>query len=285
MKCVAVLSAMVAMILSGCGQAPSTSSGGNTPVPWTPQYAYVINLADSTLSQYSMAADGSLAPLSTPTIATGSAPMAIAADLTGRYVYVSNTGDSTISQYSVNPDGTLNPTSSPIASDLFPTELILSPNGDFLYSVNSGGSISQYSIGADGSLTWISIVSIGGFYLQGITFSPSGNFAYVVDVGAQALYPFSVAATGALSPLSPASIPLPGCPSGPVAAASVSGGEFLYVLGCLPNEIEVFSIGSDGSLVATSAVPTGNSPEGMIISGSTIYVTNLQDATVSTFAR
>ena len=44
------------------------------------QYAYVVNITDNTVSQYAIAADGSLTPLSAPTVQTGTQPFAIAID-------------------------------------------------------------------------------------------------------------------------------------------------------------------------------------------------------------
>jgi DNA-binding beta-propeller fold protein YncE len=42
------------------------------------QYAYVTNINDNTVSEYSIGADGSLTALAAPTVATGTKPFAIA---------------------------------------------------------------------------------------------------------------------------------------------------------------------------------------------------------------
>jgi 6-phosphogluconolactonase (cycloisomerase 2 family) len=41
-------------------------------------FAYVVNITDNTVSQYATAADGSLTPLTTPTVPTGTQPFVIA---------------------------------------------------------------------------------------------------------------------------------------------------------------------------------------------------------------
>jgi DNA-binding beta-propeller fold protein YncE len=43
----------------------------------TGQYAYVTNSSDGTVSQFAIGPDGSLTPLGTPTVPTGTKPYAI----------------------------------------------------------------------------------------------------------------------------------------------------------------------------------------------------------------
>ena len=78
-------------------------------------YVYVANKDDNTISQYRYDTSGALTPLTPPTIATGSRPVAI---ISGNLVSdthqggvtdiaVANQGDNTLKDYRINPDGTL----------------------------------------------------------------------------------------------------------------------------------------------------------------------------------
>ncbi len=72
-----------------------------------PQYAYVVNNGDQTISEYSVSASGTLTPLSPSSIATGNSPRSVTVDPSHRYVYVTNLNDGTVSQYVIQQDGTL----------------------------------------------------------------------------------------------------------------------------------------------------------------------------------
>jgi 6-phosphogluconolactonase (cycloisomerase 2 family) len=72
-------------------------------------HLYVANFGDNTISQYEIAADGSLFPLTPPTIATGSGPEHIVLDATGHVAYVVNSNDNTVSQFSIDANGGLIP--------------------------------------------------------------------------------------------------------------------------------------------------------------------------------
>src|SRR5215472_538208 len=67
-------------------------------------YAYIVTAtaqSQGAVVPYTIAASGSLSPLSSGSVPTGMNPTSIVADPTGHYVYVVNLGDATISQFSV----------------------------------------------------------------------------------------------------------------------------------------------------------------------------------------
>jgi len=68
------------------------------------KYVYVTN--GSTVSQYTINSDGTLAPMANTTITAGLAAQSVAVDITGSFVYVANstgsTGLGTVSQYTVS---------------------------------------------------------------------------------------------------------------------------------------------------------------------------------------
>jgi DNA-binding beta-propeller fold protein YncE len=98
------------------------------------QYAYVTSI--SSLAQFTINPDGSLASMSTPTVSVGGNPNGITLDPSGRYVYVTsftysfngNTGNfdfgnSIITRYSVGSDGSLTALSS-VAAGVDPTAIV-----------------------------------------------------------------------------------------------------------------------------------------------------------------
>src|SRR5690349_9760203 len=135
-------------------------------------YAYITS-ADAehrelpgAVLQYSVASDGSLAPLSVASVPAGATPIAVVSDPTGHYVYVVNqsgAANATISQYAVGAGGGLVALSPAVVSISGPSSAVVGhsasvdPTGRFLYvvietpyTVLPAPSIAQYSIGSDG---------------------------------------------------------------------------------------------------------------------------------------
>ena len=93
-------------------------------------------VADGTIAQFSIAADGTLSPRSPALVPTGSLPEGVLATADG--VYVANLGDDQISQYDALPGGALMPKpAGPIASPASPFGLALAPGGHSLYVAGS----------------------------------------------------------------------------------------------------------------------------------------------------
>src|SRR5207344_1714906 len=97
--------------------------------------------AGATVSQYTVAADGTLTPNASATAATGLNPYAIAIDSTGKYAYVTNQGSDTVSQYTLGADGGLAPMSTPsVPCGHLPYGLTIDPSGSHVYVANLGSS-------------------------------------------------------------------------------------------------------------------------------------------------
>lgn len=273
----------IIIILLGLGALVGCSGGSSShPQPAKAKFAYVLNKGDDTVSQYSVGSSGELIPLTTPKVPTGSFPSAIVMDESQSHLYVANMGADTISQYTIGADGGLTEIGTPIATGMMPESLVLSSDGLFIYSVNSQGeSITRYFIGTNGELSLVDTQSLSVGPI-GLTFSPSGNFAYAINVDTT-ISQFSVAANGALNPLTPATVISSGCPSGPLGTTKTTAGEFIYVLSCYTEEVEVFSMAQDGALTSLEVVKTGISPQGMTVSGTNLYVTNAGEGTISPF--
>jgi DNA-binding beta-propeller fold protein YncE len=94
------------------------------------------------------------------------------------------------------PIGTLGST---VATQNYPKQLAVSPDGRYLYVVNYGtSSVSSYQISA-GQLTWINNTSTG-MQPVSIAISPDGLYAQVVNVGDNSISSYRINA-GALSPV------------------------------------------------------------------------------------
>ncbi len=90
------------------------------------EYAYVTNLGSNNVSQYTIGADGSLAPMSTATVAAGTGPYSITVDPSGKYAYVVNYNVNNVSQYTIGADGSLTPMSpATVATGSVPSSVII----------------------------------------------------------------------------------------------------------------------------------------------------------------
>ncbi len=112
----------------------------------------------SAISSYSVAANGTLTPISTSVPTLGAATCWHAVTPDGHFVYTSNAGSATISGFAIGATGTLTPVAGTIVGTN-PTgstnlDLAISSDGKFVYTLNSGtGTVSIFGINHDGTLT------------------------------------------------------------------------------------------------------------------------------------
>jgi 6-phosphogluconolactonase len=126
----------------------------------------------SAISSYSVAANGTLVPISTgvPTLGNANCWNAVTPD--GRFVYTSNAGSSTISGFAISATGVLMPLGGTVVgnnpSGSTNLDIAVSADGKFLYTLNSGtGTIGIFGIQPDGTLNKIGeaegLVQTAGF--------------------------------------------------------------------------------------------------------------------------
>lgn len=254
-------------VTSGSG-AGVTSNVTTVVVACTnlPQYAYVVNDGDNNVSQFLIDASGMLSPLSPATVAAGNLPQSLTIDPSQKYVYVTNLTDDTVSQFVIGSDGALTPnTPATVATGRGPWALAVSPLGAWAYVVNSTDStISQFSVSASGALVATAIAPVAtGATPWNITLSPDGKYAYVSNhgiaaPGGQTLSQYSIdASTGALSPLTPATIATAFPYPGGVTVDPTSA--YAYVSNINGDTVSEYGIGADGTLTSLnpSSVPAG----------------------------
>jgi 6-phosphogluconolactonase len=276
----------------------------NTP----PRYAYVVNAGSNDISQYTIAANGTLTVIAAP-VAAGTTPYSITVVPSGlnagKYAYVANKGDGTIpgtvSEYSIT-NGALNPEMATINAGLSPYSITVDPSGQYVYVANYGdGTVSEYTIGTGGVLTpnTTAATVAAGTNPVSITVEPLGPYVYVANYGSNTVSQYKISsADGTLSEL-----------AAPVAAGlkpySVTvdpSGKYAYVVNAMSSNVSQYTIGTPssstpGALTAMSAVPaftttatatvatTGMNPASVTVDpkGPYAYVANFGDGTVSQY--
>lgn len=290
-----VLASVAILGVSGCGSgsgqdALENNHTGETHYPSdSTGFVYVTSAGPTPDSagavyEYSVSGDGTLSPLSQPSIAAGINPSALVVVGNGEYVYVVNAGDGTISQYAVATDATLTPLSpatvtNPGMHTLGTTggAATTDPLNQYLYVVNTADDdISQFSIGLDGRLTPLATATVAtGIAPVSVVTPQSVNAAaenayYVLNSGATgdagSVSQYTQAADGTLTLTSAAPLPAGTNPSVISIGASAT---FVYVFSncdgtqCL-SSIRQFSVGTNGVLTDSgNVVSTGSHTVGV----------------------
>ena len=206
---------------------------------------------------------GALTPIAGSPFATGTVPMAITVDPTGRYVYVANRDSDNVSAYSIDAaSGALAPVGgSPFAAGDAPKSISVDPTGKFVYIANKDSdNISAFRIDpATGSLAPIAGAPFAsGIEPNSIAIHPSGTFAFVanggdvINTGTISVYGID-ATTGALTL---ASAPI-AAESFPESVTTNRAGTFLYVANGGSNNVSAYAISTSGALTAVAGSPYG----------------------------
>jgi 6-phosphogluconolactonase (cycloisomerase 2 family) len=164
---------------------------GNSPadvqIDHTGKYLYVENNADNTVSQYTVAADGTLAAQTPATVSTGLGPQYSTIDPANKYLYVANNLDSSISIFPI--DGTTGllgtATKVTITGATSVGNVAVDPTNKYVYVVDSPGTgtgrLFGYNTGAGtlgtaltGSPYALATVSTDGLSPMGIAIDPTG---------------------------------------------------------------------------------------------------------------
>jgi 6-phosphogluconolactonase len=274
-------------------------SGGVNPVDEVTSpnglYLYVANHDDNTIVQFDIGTDGKLYPLNTVNT-PGTEPVALAMNPAGTALYVLdyyspaapglppytdlNPGPGSVSVYPINSNGSLGtPLSIGAANYLqvqcFPTNLAITPNGDYLYATNTNavvvtdappvsGTVPQLPASCPSSGTVSAFATAGGLTAiagspfttgsssepTGIVADPNNSSLYVTDAALNQLYTFSIGSAGGLSLAS--TVPTGTEPMGAVAVNTGSA-EFLYVSNYIDGTLNSYSLGGAApSPIATS---------------------------------
>jgi 6-phosphogluconolactonase (cycloisomerase 2 family) len=276
-------------------------SGGRNPVyivtAPNEKYLYVANHDDNTIVQYAIGTDGKLYPLTT-TNTPGTEPVALAVNPAGTVLYVLdyyapaapgqpsytdlNPGPGALIAYPLNTDGTLGTAFSVGAANYFPvqcfpTNLAVTPNGNFVYVTNTNavvvttsppvtgtvptrpascpasGTVSAFAVSAStvSAVSGSPFSTGSGSQPTGIIADPGGASVYVTDALLNKLYTYSIQSSGAISLA--ATVNTGTMPMGGTVVSPSSSSKFLYVTNYTDGSLSIYSLASGmPSLVTTS---------------------------------
>ncbi len=275
------------------------------PVAWTsdtPADAWVIANSATTAVAAGFAAGAAKISVTEGTLTPGTSTLTVVKGTT-HFAYVANSGDSNVGEYTVNA------TTAPYLTALGtattgtpqPTQVILNPNGLYLYSIatTSGATnVTVFKVAADGTVSDAGLtpttVTATNILVHG-TIDPYGRFLYITDNegGDAAIYAYQISPTdGSLTAVT-------GSPFTTNVASAASmvidhTGTYLYAVNEDNNTISSYKIdqtltATGGALTPLAAQPTiatGTIPTYATIdpAGAFIYVPNNGDGTITTYS-
>ena len=127
------------------------------------------------------------------TDATGTYPLGVAVDPTGRFAYVTNASSNTVQTYTINQStGDLTSVGTD-TTGLFPYSVTVDPTGRFAYVANNDSStIQTYTINqSTGDLTSVG-TDTTGLFPYSVTVDPTGRFAYVPNSGSNTVQTYTI---------------------------------------------------------------------------------------------
>jgi 6-phosphogluconolactonase (cycloisomerase 2 family) len=307
---------VLAMLATGCGggsSAPKPAPIAACTPASSPEFAYVLNDGDNTISIYTVnSCTGELLPTKPAIVPTGANAFGseqMVVDPAGRFAYVANlmsnaSDEATISMFTIDSSsGILTPTTpATVPTGFFPQGIAIDPSGKFVYTANSDdNTVSMFTINqTTGVLTpttppavsTMADVSTGTESSpDAVTVDPSGKFAYAVNEDDGTVSMFTIdSITGVLIPTTPATVF-----TGPTPFAITvdPSGKFAYVPNNTTGGANTYGISQytidpvTGGLTQNNspAVPAGNGPTSIAVdlSSKFAYVVNRLDNTVSMY--
>jgi 6-phosphogluconolactonase len=290
-------------------------AAGNDPVRLVAspsgKFVYVISQLDSTVREFAVQGDGTLASKNNYPI-TGTLPTAVAIDPQGKFLYVAFTyqtgfsattpGPGGVAIFPVNADNSLGTQSTqPVGNN--PVGISVSNFNHFVYVVDQEplpnatilGFSQNTSTGALTPATGTTITTVAGKtvakgYPAGVVPSAiaedlTARFVYVTDQTSNQLIGYNVQPSGALVPMvnGPFQTGL-----FPVAITVDPTGKLLYVVNFNANTVEGYAIdtatGTPSGAVGAFATPLGAGPTCVAIDpalGTFLYTSDNLDNTVT----
>jgi 6-phosphogluconolactonase (cycloisomerase 2 family) len=247
------------------GTGTQTPGGNGAAIAANPAgtFLYTSDASSNSVDGFAIGTDGTLTAISgSPFSAPGSGGVSgLAIDPTGKFLYGSvESGSGAIAGFSIGADGRLNAIQgSPFTAGTSPAQIVIHPDGKFLYAGDAAGGILVFSILSGGALTLTSDLPFPAGAPPSLAITPDGKFLYVADFDSF-VDAYSIDGTsGSLTALA----------GSPFSNATGTGdlstqvivepkGKFLYTYNTIgnPNTISAFSIDdSTGELTAVSGSP------------------------------
>ena len=147
--------------------APSVVLTGNNPfglaIDSAGSHLYTANKQDSSISAFTINADGSLTALGSPIGVAFIGPVSMLIDKSGKYLYVANQGSGNLAAYSIGSDGGLTLlTGSPFTTGSQPSFIASDSSGKYLFVGNQSSPVIQsFSLNTStGALTSVGSYSV-----------------------------------------------------------------------------------------------------------------------------
>jgi 6-phosphogluconolactonase len=282
-------------------------AAGNNPVKVVAapngKFIYVVNQGDSTVQEFAVQTDGTLA--SKNKYNTGTSPTAVAIDPQGAFLYVTftyqagfsagNPGPGGVSIFPVNADNSLGtPLTQNVGNN--PIGVSVSYFNHFVYVLDQEPSPKSTVLGfsqntSTGALTPVpgtTITTVAGKtvatgYPAGVTPSaiaeePTSRFVYVTDQAANQLIGYTAAPSGALTPMVNGPFQTGQYPVGLTIDPT---GKLIYVVNYNSNTVQGYQIdlgtGSPSGSVGAFATPVDVGPTCVAIDpalGTNLYVSS-----------
>ena len=168
----------------------------------------------------------------------------------GKWLVIAGESNNLLLVYSMNGNNPSNDPFTVVSNGRGPADFAFDKNGNLLVAEAAGNSVSSYSISSDGLKSISTSLSSGQKSPRWI--ACAGNYAYTVNLGSDNIssYAVSTSVSGQLTLASGISATT----IGPTDLAASSDGKYLYVLDPGARAIDVFQIGTDGSLIAAGTV-------------------------------
>ena len=184
------------------------------------QFVMSVDLGTDKIYTYKLGREGNLTDITQTSVDPGSGPRHIAFGPSGQFVYLTDELKSNVNVLSFNPDNaklTLVQTEKTYQGNLkadrnYPSEVLMHPNGKFLYVSNRGqDTIVLFSIEPDeGKLTYLSETSAEGSYPRDFTIDKTGSFMLVANQNSANAVLFTIdKKTGELTMQNSVEIPTP----------------------------------------------------------------------------
>lgn len=261
-------------------------SGGRNPVYEVSSpnglSLYVINHDDNTIVQFLIGTDGKLYPVQTINT-PGTEPVAMAINSAGTFLYVLdyyapaapgqpsftdlNPGPGAVIAYPI--DSSTGHLESPLTSgaanywtvQCFPSNLAITPDGNYLYVANPNQVIVTTSPPVTGTVPILPSVC------------PSSGTVSAFAVSSSGLAPV------AGSPFST------GAGSAPTAVMADPSSSRIYVTDAGKNQLDAYNVQSGGALSLLSTLPAGTQPMGgTIVDKKFLYITNYGDGSIGLYS-
>ena len=281
--------------LTAVGSPVATGGVAPASVAYSPngQCLAVANLVSNNVSIFRVNCDCSLTPVGSPIPTGGTLPIALAYSPNSQCLAVANSGSNNVSIFRVNSDCSLivPPIIVPVGTR--PSAVAYSPNGQCLAVANAPisppntpGSVSIFRVNADCSVTPVGSFAVG-FNPASLASSPNWQCLAVANRGVAPNLGTTVSIFRVDANCSLTSVGLP-IPTGGIEPASVAyspNGSCLAVANVQTDNVSIFRVNADCTLLPPTTVPAGDAPASLRYSpgGQCLAVANFGNANVQIF--